>query len=129
MRLASAFCLISALTLPLIAQKPVLVPDGQQRDHALPPRHSIHTNKFGPMDVFEGIQLDVIVSPNGVVESAHATRGQSPYFAKAERMEMDRRFKPFHPGRRRTCSSIDSRLCQLSSSGKMAFRSYFISGN
>jgi hypothetical protein len=95
MRLASIFCLSFALTQTLIAQKPVSIPDSELRDHALSPRHSLHIGKFTPTEMFEGVELEVIVSANGVVESAHAIRGQQAYFAEAERMEMERRFKPF----------------------------------
>lgn len=95
MRLVSILCLIFAVAQPLTAQKPVAIPDNELRDHALSPRHNIHTEKFSPADPSEGIALEVVVSPNGVVESAHAIRGQQAYYAEAERIEMERHFKPF----------------------------------
>ena len=44
---------------------------------------------------FNGIKLEVIVSPDGKVESAKAFSGPEEFYSQAETIEMERRFKPF----------------------------------
>lgn len=44
---------------------------------------------------FNAIKLEVIVSPEGKVESAKAISGRDDFYSQAEAIEMKRQFKPF----------------------------------
>jgi hypothetical protein len=44
---------------------------------------------------FNTIKLEVVVSPDGKVESAKAISGQKEFYSQAEAIEMKRQFKPF----------------------------------
>lgn len=44
---------------------------------------------------FNTIKLEVVVSPDGKVESAKAISGQEEFYSQAEAIEMKRQFKPF----------------------------------
>jgi ankyrin repeat protein len=95
-------CLIPSANLHAAWQQPapaVEIKDSRDLwDHAIGPRDSIHTslNTFRAIQMGQtNVTLDVIVSENGVVGSAHAIEGPAQFFEQAERLEMQRRFTPF----------------------------------
>ncbi len=59
-----------------------------------------------PPSVHDGVWLEVIVTPRGTVEYAHAVRGPAEYFQQAEEVEMARRFKPFQKNGKAVTASI-----------------------
>lgn len=59
-----------------------------------------------PPSAHDGVWLEVIVTPGGTVEYAHAVHGPAEYFQRAEEVEMTRRFKPFQKDGKAVTASI-----------------------
>ncbi len=74
---------------------PIIIPPGPEPFHhhvgLIGVIHTEHPEKYR----HDGITLQVIVTSQGKVESAHAVEGPAEFFAEAEAIEMNRRFKPF----------------------------------
>jgi len=73
-------------------------------EHMIGPREAIHADRIKlsltPVETFHtNIELEVIVSPNGRVNEAHAVSGPKELYERAEQIELGRWFKPFtHDG-------------------------------
>ena len=56
--------------------------------------HADHPSEYS--GVKGAVELQVIVTPEGRVDYAHAVEGPRELFSEAEAIEMERQFKPFH---------------------------------
>jgi hypothetical protein len=74
-------------------QTPVEFPAKQIASHRIGTLQSIRGE--GRPFPFNAIKLEVVVSPDGKVESAKAISGQEEFYGQAEAIEMKRQFKPF----------------------------------
>jgi ankyrin repeat protein len=100
-------CFLSCLVpILLMAQTPVELNGGEANlwDHRKGPQEAIHldASKLGlsPFEMFgANVELEVVVSPNGVVNDARAVSGPKELYQRAEQIELGRLFKPFtHDG-------------------------------
>jgi len=66
----------------------------------------IHGDRSSTPTPYEEIQLEVIVTPLGTVEYAHAIHGPAEYLQQAEELEMARRFRPFRKAGKAVTASI-----------------------
>jgi hypothetical protein len=94
----AAFILMTAFqcwAVPVHAQEqaPVEIPVKEITSHRIGALQSIRGE--GRPFPFNTIKLEVIVSPEGKVESAKVISGQEGFFSQAEAIEMKRQFKPF----------------------------------
>jgi Domain of unknown function (DUF6438) len=74
-------------------QSPIEFPVRQIASHRIGTLQSIRGE--GMRFPFNAIKLEVVVSPEGKVESAKAISGRGDFFDQAEAIEMKRQFKPF----------------------------------
>jgi hypothetical protein len=72
---------------------PVEFPEKQVASHRIGTLRSLRGE--GRQFPFNGIKLEVIVSPDGKVESAKAFSGKEEFYSQAEAIELERQFKPF----------------------------------
>lgn len=95
-RAFAALMVLSAAALAT-AQNPVAFPDPEVWQHRLSPMHLLHTESFDPRSIFvqDTVTLQVVVGADGRVESAHAIAGPSEFYAEAENLERQQRFRPF----------------------------------
>jgi ankyrin repeat protein len=99
-------CCLGLIPSLVSAQTPVVL-SGREAylwEHAIGPREAIHvdhsTLKLTPFEMFgTNVELEVVVSPNGRVNEAHAITGPREVYERAEQIELARSFKPFtHDG-------------------------------
>lgn len=88
----SALFLFAGLT---YAQEVVKIDGRELRNHRVEPVKSIHANLPPAEFLHDTVTLRVIVDTAGNVESAQAINGPSEFFAQAEDIEHQRKFKPF----------------------------------
>jgi Domain of unknown function (DUF6438)/Ankyrin repeats (3 copies) len=74
-------------------QPPMQFPETEIPAHRIGPLRQLHT--ANPPRKLDTVELDVIVTPLGHVESAKAVGGAKELFAEAESIEAQREFKPF----------------------------------
>src|SRR5271170_4047585 len=100
------FCLSYLVPTLLMAQAPVELNGSEANlwDHRIGPQEAIHidASKLGlsPFVMFNAnVELEVVVSPNGIVNDARAISGPKQLYQRAEQIELGRSFKPFtHDG-------------------------------
>ena len=74
-------------------QPPAQFPENEIASHRIGALRQLHT--ANPPPKLDSVELDVIVTPLGHVESAKAVGGPKEFFAEAESIEAQREFKPF----------------------------------
>jgi ankyrin repeat protein len=90
------FCMF-ILALASAQQSAVEFSDMEAWPHRIGQVAFIHTDQFDNRSIFlhDSITLSVIVAADGRVESAHAFDGPREFYAEAETLEREQRFKPF----------------------------------